>query len=63
MEWHFIVALLLAVPLIMLPVAYVWYLNIGGFYSWIKGREVRREEVSKVAESTRKRKYGVKPGS
>ena len=30
MEWHVIVALVLAIPVILVPVAFVWYLNIGG---------------------------------
>ena len=30
MEWQVIVALAVSVPIIVLPVAFVWYLNIGG---------------------------------
>lgn len=30
MEWHVIVALVLAIPVILVPVTFVWYLNIGG---------------------------------
>ncbi len=41
MEWQFIVALVLAVPIILLPVAFVWYLNIGGIYAAFK--EARRK--------------------
>ena len=36
MEWSFIVALLVAVPIIMFPVVFVWYLNIGGVYTAIR---------------------------
>lgn len=32
MEWQFIVALLVLMPIILLPAALVWYLNIGGAY-------------------------------
>jgi hypothetical protein len=30
MEWMFIVAIVVMVPVLLLPVAFVWYLNIGG---------------------------------
>lgn len=30
MQWEFIVALIIAVPIILFPAAFVWYLNIGG---------------------------------
>ena len=30
MEWQFIVALVVMIPVILLPVAFVWYLNLGG---------------------------------
>ena len=30
MEWQVIVALVVAIPVILFPAAFVWYLNIGG---------------------------------
>ena len=36
MEWQVILALALAIPVILFPVAFVWYLNIGGIYTAIK---------------------------
>ena len=30
MEWQVIVAIVLAIPIILLPVAFVWFLNVGG---------------------------------
>jgi hypothetical protein len=39
-----IVALVIAVPLILLPVAFVWYLNIGGLVAWV--REGRKEQAT-----------------
>ena len=42
MEWQIILALVLAIPIVFIPVAFVWYLNIGGVYAAIKeGRERR----------------------
>ena len=42
MEWQVIVALVIAVPVILLPVALVWYINIGGIYAAIKEARERR---------------------
>ena len=56
MEWQVIVALVLAVPIILLPVAFVWYLNIGGIYTAVKeARERRavREKERQVAVKAR----------
>jgi len=42
MEWEFIVALIVCIPIILFPVAYIWYLNIGGIYAAFKERMARR---------------------
>jgi len=42
MQWEFIVALVVAVPIILFPAALVWYLNIGGIYAAIKEARARR---------------------
>ncbi len=36
MQWEFIVALVIAIPIILFPAAFVWYLNIGGIYAAIR---------------------------
>ncbi len=50
MEWQFIVALVLAIPVILFPAAYIWYLNIGGIIALIKDkrekRSIRKKAVS-----------------
>ena len=51
MQWEFVVALVLAVPLVLFPVALVWYLNIGGIYSAIQAARKKgavREREAKV---------------
>jgi hypothetical protein len=57
MEWGFIVALVLAVPIILFPVAFVWYLNIGGIYAAVKEarkrRAAREEKMRAVAKEQR----------
>jgi len=29
MEWQIVVALVIAIPIILFPVVFVWYLNVG----------------------------------
>jgi hypothetical protein len=43
MQWEFIVALVLGIPIILFPVVFVWYLNIGGIYTTIQ--EARRKKA------------------
>ena len=42
MQWEFVVALVLAVPVILFPAAYIWYLNVGGIYAAIKEVRMRK---------------------
>ena len=42
MQWEFIVALVIAIPVILFPVAFIWYLNIGGIYHAIQEARKRR---------------------
>lgn len=51
MDWQIIVALMIAVPVILFPVALIWYVNIGGFIAAF--REAREKRASrKVASET-----------
>ena len=54
MEWEFIVALVIAIPIILFPAAFIWYLNIGGIYAVIKEvrarRAVRKETIRAAVE-------------
>lgn len=55
MDWDFIVALIVAVPIILLPVAFVWYLNIGGVLAAMRERRrkrARRREETKAVETS-----------
>lgn len=48
MEWQVIVALVLVVPIILIPVLFVWYLNYRGIYAAIKERRAIRKRSSEV---------------
>jgi hypothetical protein len=56
MEWQIIVALTIAIPVILFPVAFIWYINIGGIISAIKEarakRAARRKEARTRVETT-----------
>ena len=54
MEWQVILALVLGVPIILSPAAYVWYLNIGGIYAAIREKKATREVVVKGHAVARK---------
>ena len=47
MQIELIVALVVAIPIILFPAAFVWYLNIGGIVAAI--REARSARVKKAA--------------
>lgn len=50
MEWEFIVALVIAIPVILFPAAFVWYLNIGGVVQ--AAREAKRAKIARKEEVT-----------
>ena len=41
MEWQAILVLAIVIPIILIPVVFVWYLNIGGIYTAIKEGKVK----------------------
>ena len=48
MEFVIVIALLIAIPVILFPAAFVWYINISGMWTMLKARrarEVRRKVV------------------
>ena len=50
MEWQVVVALVIAIPIILFPVVFVWFINIGGIYAAIKEARARRVAHQKKAE-------------
>jgi len=53
MEWYYIVGIVLGIPIILFPVALVWYLNVSGLYRVIsdsRQRQKRRVEALKGAQ-------------
>ena len=54
MEWQVIVALVVILPVILFPAAFVWYLNVGGAYAAVKEARKRRTAEEKEAIKTEK---------
>lgn len=52
MEWPAIVAIVVAAPLILIPVAFIWYLTIGGAYKAIK--EGQKEKATAKGRATKR---------
>ena len=47
----FIVALVVAIPIILFPAAFIWYMNIGGIVAALK--EAKAKEKKYAAEQVR----------
>ena len=45
MEGQVVLALILVVPVILIPAAFVWYLNVSGIYTVI--RETQRRRIAR----------------
>jgi predicted GIY-YIG superfamily endonuclease len=61
MEFQLIIALVITIPIILFPVAFIWYLNIGGLTTAIKearAKRVRRMVKNELAEETVNEKVG-----
>ena len=61
MQWEFLVAIVIAVPIILFPAAFIWYLNAGGIYHAIRKAWVRHLARAKAAARQKDRNAG-KPG-
>ncbi len=42
MEWWTILLLILVIPIVLFPVALIWYINISGIYTVIRETQRRR---------------------
>ena len=46
MEWQFVVAIIVAVPVILFPAALIWYMNLSGL--WTVMKDVRAKATKKA---------------
>jgi hypothetical protein len=42
MQWEFIVALVVAIPIILFPAAFIWYVNVGSLYIMLRERRKKK---------------------
>jgi len=52
MQWELIIALVVAIPIILFPVALVWYLNIGGIVHAVREAKAAREKKAAPVKTT-----------
>jgi hypothetical protein len=53
MEAAFIIAMIVAIPVILFPAAFIWYMNIGGIYQAVKdARKAKAKEKATEATGT-----------
>ena len=52
MELTMIVALAVAIPVILFPVAFVWYLNIGGIVPAVREARTAKEKKAALVKTT-----------
>jgi hypothetical protein len=53
MNTAMIVALAVAIPVILFPAAFVWYLNIGGIIHTVRQARADREKQAAAAKTAR----------
>jgi hypothetical protein len=44
MNWQIFIAMIVAIPIILLPVAFLWYINIGGIFDTVKAKRSARQK-------------------
>jgi hypothetical protein len=49
MDWTFVFALVIAVPVILLPAAFIWFLNAGGLFAAYRLARQKRTVVRRAA--------------
>jgi hypothetical protein len=49
MEWTFLLALVIAIPLILFPAAFIWFLNVGGLFVAYRVARERRTAANSTA--------------
>ena len=45
MDWQIILAIVVAIPVILIPAVLIWYLNVSGIYTVI--RETRKRRIAR----------------
>ena len=50
MEWQVIVALVVMIPVISLPVLFVWYLNTEGIFAFVSDKLKNRKAMKGAVE-------------
>jgi len=49
MEWYIVLAIILCIPIVLLPAAFIWYINVSGIYTVIR-ETIRRRAIRRRRE-------------
>jgi len=52
MAWQVILGVVLGIPMVLLPIAFVWYLNVSGLYQVIRESRKRQKRVTRIEKVT-----------
>ena len=63
MEWQIVIALIVAIPFMLIPLVFIWYLNIGGIHAVIKESRERKLARKKKAEGEAVAKHHINVSS
>lgn len=50
MPWELVVALIIAVPIILFPVALIWYMNVGGIFTAAREVKIARKNKAEAVK-------------
>ena len=48
MQWEFVVALIVAIPIILFPAAFIWYVNLGGIIQTAREARAKEKKLAKA---------------
>ena len=49
MEIGFVIALVIAIPVILLPAAFIWYMNVSGLWEVMKEARERKARANRMS--------------
>ncbi len=52
MQLELIIALVIAIPVILFPAAFVWYINVGGILHAVREARAAREKKAATVKTT-----------
>jgi hypothetical protein len=48
MEWQLVLILVIVIPIVLFPAAFIWYLNVGGIFHAVREARARKIALEKA---------------